>query len=188
MLANAQTSKFEAFGGYSYVHADFHDIPNLYDGRSRNWNGWEGSFATNFNKFVGVTFDVSGAYGPEFRAVSADFGFRNSGFHEHFQKQYLYAYLAGPQFLWPLGRVRLFAHGLAGATQMRRGFIDAAFPVARTDYAFGAAVGGGMDFRVTDNIALRVAQADYLMSKNFGGSENNLRISGGIVFHFGGSK
>jgi hypothetical protein len=127
-----------------------------------------------------VKFDFSGVYGPDFRALSDNFGFRARN-----QTQFLYTYFVGPQFFLPVGRARLFAHALAGATQMRRGFTFSQLAVGRTDFAFGSAVGGGLDISLTRNVALRVAQADYLISKNFGGSENSLRVSGGIVFQFG---
>ncbi len=50
----------------------------------------------------------------------------------------------------------------------------------RSDIAFGSAVGGGVDLSLTQNMALRIGQADYLISKNLGVTENNLRVSGGI--------
>jgi hypothetical protein len=181
LAAVAQTPQVQFYGGYAYMHVDSGGVPGLFNAGSKNWNGWEASFATNFNRYVGVTFDFSGDYGRGFRG-----GFDNFGRHVEGQTPFLYAYMAGPQFLIPAGRVLVFAHALAGATQMKRGFAGTAFPVVRSDTAFGAAVGAGIDVSVTRFVALRIAQADYLISKNFGGDQNNLRVSGGIVFEFGG--
>ena len=178
--AVAQTPQVQLYGGYAYAHVDSGGVSGLLDARSRNWNGWEVSFATNFTRFAGVAFDFSGDYGPGFRGSSGNFAPRLRE-----QTPFLYTYMAGPQFLLPAGRVLVFAHALAGAIQMRRGFAGPGFPVARSDTAFGAAVGAGIDVSLTRYVALRIGQADYLISKNFGGSQNNLRVSGGIVFEFG---
>ena len=181
LAAVAQTPDVQLFGGYAYTHVDSGGVPGLFNAGAKNWNGWETSFAANFNRFVGVTFDFSGDYGRGFRGA-----FDSFSRHVGNQTPFLYTYMAGPQFLIPAGRVLVFAHGLAGATQVKRGFVGADFPGARSDTAFGAAVGAGVDVSLTRYVALRVAQADYLISKNFGGSQNNLRVSGGIVFEFGG--
>lgn len=181
LAAVAQTPQAQLYGGYAYAHVDSGGVPGLFNAGARNWNGWATSFAMNFNKYVGVTFDFSGDYGSGFLGHSDSFAH-----HVGQQTPFLYAYMAGPQFLIPAGRVLVFAHGLAGATQMKRGFVGTDFPTARSDTAFGAAVGAGVDVSLTRYVALRIAQADYLISKNFGGSQNNLRISGGIVFEFGG--
>jgi hypothetical protein len=181
LAASAQTPVVQLYGGYAYTHADSGGLSGVFRGRSRDWNGWETSFSANFTRFVGVTFDFSGDYGPDFRASFSSFSPR---LEDH--TPYFYAYMAGPQFLLPLGRVLVFAHALAGATQTKRGFTTAALPVARTDFGFGSAVGAGIDVSLTRYVALRIAQADYLISKNFGGTQNNLRVSGGLVFEFGG--
>jgi hypothetical protein len=38
---------------------------------------------------------------------------------------------------------------------------------------------------LSKNIALRVVQAEYLLTRSFGFNENNARVSTGIVFRFG---
>ncbi len=180
LAANAQTPEVQLYGGYAYTHADSGGLPGVFQGRLRDWNGWEASFSANFTRFVGVTFDFSGDYGPDFRGFGSSFSPR---VQDH--TPFLHAYLAGPQFLLPAGRVLVFVHALAGATQMQRGFTTTTLPIARSDFGFGAAVGAGIDVSLTRYVALRIGQADYLISKNFGGSQNNLRVSGGLVFEFG---
>ena len=180
LVADAQVPQFEVYGGYAYTRVDSGGLSNITDFNSKNWNGWEASFASNFTRHFGVAFDFSGDYGSNFPVSFAGFAPRVRE-----QAPYLYAYLAGPQFLLPLGRVMVFGHAMAGATQMKRGFTSAGFAASRSDTAFGSAVGGGIDVSLARNVALRIVQADYLMSKNFGVAENNLRVSGGIVFQFG---
>src|SRR6185437_15717325 len=84
--------KFEVFGGYQYVHW----------GLSRgalNMNGFDSSATYNFNRWLGLSADISGAY-------------NNSGSQG---TTHIYTYMFGPT-LYPLGhhRITLFVHGLAG--------------------------------------------------------------------------
>ncbi len=181
VVASAQTPQVQVYGGYAYTHIDSGGLSGVIDAGSKNWNGWQASFATNFTRYVGVVFDFSGEYGPAIRGAASNFGF---GIRE--QTPYMYTYMVGPQFLLPAGRVLVFGHALAGATQVKRGFTGATLPIIRTNSAFGSAVGGGVDVSLTHSVALRLFQADYLISKNFSGSQNNFRVSGGIVFEFGG--
>jgi hypothetical protein len=181
VAASAQTPQVQLYGGYAYTHIDSGGLSGVLEGSSRNWNGWAASFAANFTRYVGFVFDFSGVYGPSIRGAAGPFSLNLRE-----RTSTMYSYMAGPQFLLPFGRVMVFAHALAGATQVRRGFSGVDFPIVRSDSAFGSAIGGGIDVSLTQYVALRIAQADYLISKNFGGAENNLRVSGGIVFEFGG--
>jgi opacity protein-like surface antigen len=55
--------------------------------------------------------------------------------------------------------------------------------------AFAFALGGGVDAKLTHAVAFRVAQFDYLLTKFSDGiddRQNNVRISTGIVFRWGG--
>lgn len=54
-----------------------------------------------------------------------------------------------------------------------------------TDNAFAFALGGGLDVKVNDNFAIRVAQVDYLGDKLGGQTGNNFRYSAGIVIRLG---
>ena len=180
LVGSAQVPLFQVYGGYAYTHVDSGGVSNLVNPGARDWNGWAASFAGNFTRHFGVVFDCSGAYGPSYPLNPTGIGPR-----VHEETPFLHAYLAGPQFLLPLGRVLFFAHGLAGATQMRRGFMGVDTTISRSDFAFGGAVGGGIDLSLTRDVALRLAQADYLIGKNFGVTGNDLRVSGGIVFQLG---
>jgi len=52
-------------------------------------------------------------------------------------------------------------------------------------YAFAYALGGGLDIKVNDNFAIRLAQLDYLGARVGGEGLNSLRYSVGIVIRFG---
>ena len=50
------------------------------------------------------------------------------------------------------------------------------------------ALGAGVDVRVKPRIAVRVIQTDYLLSRLAGNTQNNLRLSTGLVFRLAGAK
>jgi len=41
-----------------------------------------------------------------------------------------------------------------------------------------------MDYQVTDRFSWRIIQGDYLMTRFFGDTQNNGRISTGIIYRF----
>jgi opacity protein-like surface antigen len=51
--------------------------------------------------------------------------------------------------------------------------------------AFAMAAGGGVDVKVSDRFAVRVVQAEYLLTHFGGVRQNNFRLSAGVVFRFG---
>ena len=52
-------------------------------------------------------------------------------------------------------------------------------------WVLGFAAGGGLDVKWTDRISVRLVQADYLGTRYGDATQNNFRLSAGIVFHFG---
>ena len=52
-----------------------------------------------------------------------------------------------------------------------------------TDTSFADAFGGGFDYRLFRPLAWRL-QGDYVQTRFFGETQNNVRISTGIVFRF----
>jgi opacity protein-like surface antigen len=88
-------------------------------------------------------------------------------------------FLAGPRVSLTIGKVTPFAQALFGGAHT----IANGTSFSNSDTSFGTAVGGGMDFRLGKTIAWRV-QGDYLQTHFFGSSQNNLRISTGLVVRF----
>ena len=60
--------------------------------------------------------------------------------------------------------------------------------ISKPEERFGAYLGGGFDVKVRSNVALRLIQADYLMTRFSGIRQDNLRLSAGIVFLLGKKK
>lgn len=123
-----------------------------------NLNGWEVSGQYKFNDWLGGVADIDGHYG----SIS---GVGTS----------VYSYLFGPQVSFP-ARVSPFAHVLLGGAHFSAGGFG--------DSSFSLAVGGGIDTDIGRGLRWRIFQGDYLMT-NFGShTQNNARISTGIVLRF----
>ena len=142
--------KVEVFGGYQYLRlgGDFGGI---------NANGWNASLTGNFNKYLGVAGDFSGAY-------------KNSA--------HLYSYTVGPVVsLNSGGKVNPFVHALFGGAPLGGG--------GASENGFTMMFGGGADAKLSKAIAVRVIQADWVSYRFSGVNFNkNVRISTGIVFRF----
>lgn len=186
VFAQDDFSRVEVFGGYSYLRADLSDDDFFITGETENLHGFHAQVAGNLNRFFGIAGDVSGHYKsldtrdfggiPEVRLRSA--------------KASLYTFLGGPQVKARNERATLFAHALFGAARARATVVvedvipgnnfGGTFTDSETKFAF--ALGGGVDVNVSDRIAIRAVQADYLRTRFGEQTQNNLRLSVGVVF------
>jgi hypothetical protein len=130
-------------------------------------NGWNGAVTLNLRKWLGVSADVSGQY--------ATLGATD---------RTRYAVLAGPRVSPWRGRFTPFAYALAGAfhTRSHLEFLSVSVSEGETDP--GAALGGGVDVRVSDRWAAE-AKADAALIRSRGRTESNPRLFGGLVLRFG---
>ena len=173
------------FGGYSYVNAD------LISGTRSNLNGWNASLEGKVFPFVGIVADFSGNYGSQTVQVPGPTALPvgacpvggiiiscppitgttsfNVTLHQH-------NFLFGPRVSFPAGRFRPFGEFLVGVAHANANGIG-------TDNSFATAVGGGIDYRIIRPIAWRF-QGDYIHTSLFGGAQNNVRLSTGIVLRF----
>lgn len=115
--------------------------------------GWFLSLQDNFTDYFGVAFEASGHY-------------RGSG--------NVHTLLAGPRFNYrEHDRVEPFGHVMAGV----------AFHDAFDETRFAMAAGGGLDVKITDKVAIRAIQADYVPV--FASDvRHNVRVQAGVVFRF----
>lgn len=170
------TPKVEVFGGYSYMRANI-----VISGALFNLNGASGSVAYNVNNWLGVVADV-GVYhqgsvtgsGLSLTLSSYQFGPRIS--------------LRKNKHLVPFGQA-LVGVGHAGGALYTSSLGTGLAPLgANNGFLFTA--GGGVDWKLNHSIGIRLVQAEYLYSQFLNGSgngnrQNNLRLSGGVVFSFG---
>lgn len=142
----------EVFGGYQFSRQ-----------QSTNLNGWNAALTGNYNRWLGLTGDFSGAYksqgGIDFRSYTYTFGptiaVRNS---ETFTP---------------------FAHALFGGFHQS---VDITGTSLGTANGFAVIFGGGVDAKISQRFAVRVGQFDYMSFHADGGSSNIFRYSAGIVF------
>lgn len=153
------TPKAEVFGGYSYA--------------GEGSNGFDASLAGNVNSWFGLVADVGGQYTR----------LEEEGIRERIGTN---SYLFGPRFsLRKNKRVTPFAHALFGVSHVKSEATELGQTFAFSDTSFGMALGGGLDVRVNDNLAIRVAQVDYLRTRFFNQTQNEGRIVVGVVLRFG---
>ena len=135
----------EVFGGYQYTHLD----------PSTNANGWNAALTGNFNQWLGVTADFSGAY--------------ESGFKFH-------TYTFGPVVSAHLPIAKPFVHALFGGATASGG--------GTSSTGFDMMLGGGLDVG-HGSLAWRVVQADWMITRFSGFTDKkNTRVSTGIVLRF----
>ena len=84
--------------------------------------------------------------------------------------------LFGPRVSVSVGKIRPFAEVLIGV-----GHVSA--HSAGSDTSFATGVGGGIDYHLFPLLAWRV-EGDYVTTRFFSATQNNLQLSTGIVFRF----
>ena len=170
----AQVPSGNVFVGYSYMSADL-----LSSGRT-NMNGWNGSLEGKVLPFIGFVADFSGNYGSAGVAPNAlctgVVGGSCSGLSASTD---IYSYLFGPRVSVTVGKVRPFAEALFGAGHIT----ESASGFSNSNTSFAYAVGGGLDYHLIPLISWRV-EGDLLQTRFFSNTQNNVRISTGVVIHF----
>jgi opacity protein-like surface antigen len=172
-LAQEAAPKVEIFGGYSYLRADVVDGINAH--------GFNTSLAGNITKHVGIVGEFSRFTNSEsipVRFIIGDVTVNSS----------VLTYLFGPRVVLHRGKAEPFVHALFGGARENQTIPDSiSAPVTINAFAF--ALGGGLDVKVNDNFAVRVAQVDYLEYKfahlNTSQRRNNFRYSAGVVIRLG---
>lgn len=183
--AQAQGS-IRVFGGYSYVRPSLTQTEDfvctappcpappspLRVTTNPSLNGWEVSATLKLLPFIGMTADFSGHTGGALGKSSANY----------------HTYLFGPELR--LSRhISPFAHVLLGGAHVSGSTATISAPPYNTvlgfkDTAFASAIGGGIDLNMLPFIALRPIQIDLLTTRFRSSTQNQPRISAGLVVHF----
>jgi hypothetical protein len=160
LLEGQVAPRWEVFGGYSYLRLD---SPTFGYPDWSNLNGFHGEATFNITTRWSVTADGSGHYGSQLS---------------------VYNYMVGPQYSWRRDKSKFFVHGLFGKAQNTVN-IPTATSNALESVGRAIAAGGGYDMDLTPRFTLRAVQVDYLNTHTFGVGQNDIRVSTGLVFHFG---
>ena len=171
LSAQAQDERktIDVFAGYSYVRAN----PATSGADGFSLNGGSASIAYNFKSWLSGVADFGGYHNTNILGSGVD--------------GTLSTYLFGPRVSYhrfhrvtPFGEV-LFGVAHTGSSLLATG---------NDQNAFAMAVGGGLDYRVSSRFSIRPVKVDYLLTRfdEFNNptaqSQNNLRVSTGIVFRF----
>ena len=176
-LAKAQIPSANVFLGFSYERTNSTAFgPSLVRTTlsSPNLHGWEASFEGKVLPFVGIVGDVSGHYGTQSFTKPTPNGLQTINVTGHEQE-----YLVGPRLSIPVSKFTPFIEVMVGAAHIHTG---GTLP-GPSNTSFATAFGGGLDYRLFGPVALR-AEGDYLRTKFFSSTQNNLRLSAGVAFHF----
>ena len=152
--AQAILPRGNAFLGYSY---NYISAPS--QGFANNLNGWEFSGEGQIAPFFGIVGDYSNYYGTN---------------RTHQQN-----FMVGPRLSMNVGRVTPFAQLLVGPAHLSVNSVSN----TSSSTTFANSIGGGVDWNISGPVAWRF-QGDYIHTSFYGGAQNNLRLSTGIVFRF----
>ena len=153
--AAQDTPRVQLFAGYSYLRFDSSSFGFA---NASNLNGYSLAPSFNITHGFGVVAQLSGQYGPNLNLRDLTFG---------------------PQLLLPHGKKLFFAHLLLGNA---RTFVSVGTGAGDTTHCIAG--GGGMDLDLSPRFAWRVFEADYVHTSLFGGTQGNVRLSTGVVYHW----
>ena len=203
--------KAEIFAGFSYGNyelipgsSSFSNPDETISGSSSarlGLYGWNGSVAVNMNRWFSFATDFNGLYsGSSASNTTKETLTCGPGCTETItivdvaSRPKVHNFLFGPQFSYPRGKIRPFAHFLLGMEHLNLtrsenlsstgvGFISGVpLPQSAGNNEFAMAVGGGVDYSIKHNLAWRL-ESDYLTGQGTG--QNHVRVSTGLVWRLG---
>jgi opacity protein-like surface antigen len=159
------------FVGYSYETINSTGL-NIIDGNRVNMNGWEATLEGKLFPVLGIVADFNGHYGSQSAVFAPPNGPSFSGNitgHE-------FDVMFGPRVGVSVGKFRPFGEFEIGVGHMNTN-------IAGSDSSFATAVGGGIDYKIVRIVGVRL-EGDYVTTRFFGTTQNNFRLSTGLVVHF----
>jgi opacity protein-like surface antigen len=190
-----ETPKVEVFLGYSRFGTGSNNT--VTGNRMVGLNGGSASVAFNFNRYLGIVGDFGGYDDSQLQltgsGVNQPLVVNSSGT--------AYTYLFGPRLSFRnQTRFTPFAQVLAGGVHASAVTVNncagAACAVLPVQSSFAFTGGGGLDIRLTHRISIRAVQAEYMLTRFDGvvngvstgssASQNDLRLSSGLLFAFSG--
>jgi opacity protein-like surface antigen len=179
-VASAQVpTSGNVFFGYSYENTSSSTLGFANSTRA-NLNGWEASGEGKVFPLLGFVADVAGHYGTQ----NYDFNLGGNNTPISVNGHEITA-MFGPRISAGVGKFRPFAQALFGVghiTTSQNSSVADNF-VQPSDTSFAWALGGGLDYKIIRPVAWRF-QGDYVETRFFGDTQNDIRLSTGIVVRF----
>jgi hypothetical protein len=196
--SSAFAQRAEVSGYYSYMQ---------YNGtvsgfQSRAFNGGGGGIQYNINRMLGIKGEFTGYGSTQWtREVTSPIPTPNGAIipvGTYKSNASSFQYLFGPVIGVQVKRIRPYGHLLFGQTNTT-GYADLNnFNIVGgtvswdgTQHPFTMAFGGGLDVSVSNRVAFRLAQTDWVLTRYTNpftntNNQNSFRYQGGIVIKFGG--
>src|SRR5271157_1601641 len=133
------TPKYETGLNYSWLHVNSAN----YD-YQRTGNGGSGYFEYNLNKTLGLVADFGG------------YANTRTGFDDK-----LMSYMFGPRFNLRRGKFTPYAQFLFGGAYL----FSNNSGISQSKNAFASAAGGGLDWQVSNHMAIKPIQVEYVMTQ-----------------------
>jgi hypothetical protein len=206
--AQAQDSKINLFGGYSYGTNNFGCGFGGFGCLDPGLQGYSGAVSYNFNKYIGLEANFSGHNGTSTIYYTPATSTANG--ENYAVNQDLYTYTFGPKLSLPVGKFSLFTHFLVGASHVHEGESDKCIQSSGSEsscFTSSSAKGGanGMAFKTGGGVdwnhgrwGVRILEVDYVHSQISGtitctgcnapetsdSSWNGFELATGVTFNF----
>lgn len=144
-----------------------------------------GCFTAN-GGFVGVQYNLSSRFGLAAEAGTVHAS-RISLLGQNLQ---LTTYLAGPRVAVPFRRMTPFGEFMLGGAHAGDSYFPNSTSGTSSASTFAYSTGGGLDYNLSDRLAIRLFDASFLHTSfpnGANGSQRQLQINAGVVMHFGGT-
>jgi opacity protein-like surface antigen len=178
--------KIEVTGDYSYFRFN-HGLPSYFN--SQNLNGGGGDVTYFLTQMIGFKADLQG-YGNYTQCTKPGAPITGCA------QGNLFTYIFGPEIKFRMGKLEPFGEVLLGGAHSNlygnacTHISDNCASKSPSNNAFAFDVGDGVDFAVTEKIAIRIVDAAYVLTRfgnNFTGgnnSQSNFRLQTGVQFRF----
>jgi hypothetical protein len=182
--------RYELFLGYSYLQA----VPKLAAGNRLVWlNGGSASVAFNVNRHLGLVADFGAYTNSQMQFTGA----YTSTVNVNNSNVAVLTYLFGPRLSFrKYDRITPFAQVLFGGVRANQVILTGCTSnctLLPAQDSFSMTAGSGLDLRIHRHFAIRMIQAEYLMTRfasyttGTTGTQNDMRLSAGIVFRMNGN-
>jgi peptidoglycan-associated lipoprotein len=106
------------------------------------------------------------------------------------QNLMLTTFLAGPRISVPFRRITPFGEFMLGGAHAGDSYFPNSSSGSSSASTFAYSTGGGLDYNMSDRLAIRLFDASFLHTSfpnGANGSQRQLQINAGVVMHFGGT-
>lgn len=159
---------------HNRVDTGFNDPSQNFISEREGFNGVEGFVKGNVSRYVGLVGD----YSFHRKSYNETIGASNLNFDVD-----LHTLMGGVEIKDnnKETKVKPFARGLVGF-QHSRAKASGITSFSESDTGFSAAIGGGLDFRVSPRVDFRAIQFDYNPTRQSGETQHNFRFGIGFIF------